>query len=157
MSQPGGCKHGPLSTPAVVVSARPSAARRHEISRGCSNPEVVYRASVRCRTHLFSTDSDCLKLSQSISVEFHRGGTKPEVVFRIGSRCRRHVSWIDVDHLRLAESLDTSSTALENYFRFGAATLEFHTNRVAEPPTVPIRRRTTSRTPANARKRHYLL
>ena len=113
-------------TPAVVVSARPSAARCHEIRRGGSKPEVVFRAGGRCRTRLFSTDSDCLKLAQSISVEFHRGGTKPEVVFRTGSRCRRQVFWIDVDHLRLVQSLDTSSAAPENYFRFGATMLEFH-------------------------------
>ena len=37
---------------------------------------------------------------------------------------------------------ETSSTAPEYYFRFGAATLDFCANRLAEPPRIPIRRKT---------------
>ena len=59
---------------------------------------------------------------------------KPEVVFRSGSRCCRRVFQIAVDHPRLAQSSETSSTAPEYYFRFGAATLDFCANRLAEPP-----------------------
>ena len=62
--------------------------------------------------------------------EIRRGGSKPEVVFWAGSQCRRHVFRIDVDYPRLAQSLDTSSTAPENYFRFGATTVELDRNRL---------------------------
>ena len=44
---------GHCPPPAVVVSARPSTARRHEIRRGGSKPEVVVRAGAQCRTRLF--------------------------------------------------------------------------------------------------------
>ena len=37
-----------MSTPEFVVSARPSAARRREIRRGGSKPEVVFRAGLSC-------------------------------------------------------------------------------------------------------------
>ena len=56
-----------------------------EVHRGGTKPEVVFPNDARCRTRVFSTDSDCLRLAQSISVKFHRGGTKPEVVFRSGA------------------------------------------------------------------------
>ena len=60
----------------------------------------------------------------------------------MGSRRLRRVFQIVVDQPKLAQLSETSSTASEYYFRFGAATLDFRANRLAEPPRIPIRRKT---------------
>ena len=113
---------------------------------GGTKPEVVFPVGARCHTRVFLTVPSCLRLAQSISAVAAQTGSS----FPDGFRCRRRVFQIAVDHPRLAQSLGTSSTALKNYFRFGAATLDIRTNRPAEPPPVPIRRKKPSRTPASA-------
>ena len=131
------------------VSLPPRLLRRHPTSQTAHS---AYRSSLLDASPLFSMPLDSSTLAQSISVEFHRGGTKPEVVFLSGSRCCRRVFHVALDHPRLTHSSETSSTAPEYYFRFGASMPDFRPTRLAEPPTVPIRRKIPSRTPATASK-----
>jgi len=47
----------------------------------------------------YSTDSDCPRLTQSISIVFLRGGSRPEVVFQSESRCSKRVFLLVCDFL----------------------------------------------------------